>query len=54
MSAKDAKNEEKVVVVEPIDEINLSEIPKKEENKQVPVNDLVKIDGKYKNPSFKP
>ena len=54
VSAKDAKNEEKVVIVEPIDEITLSEIPQKEENKEVPVNELVKIDGKYKNPSFKP
>ena len=36
------------------DEINLSEIPKKEEKRPVPVNDLVKIDGEYKNPSFKP
>ena len=37
-----------------VDEINLSEIPKKEENKQILVNDLFKIDGEYKNPNFKP
>ena len=47
VSTKDAKdsNEEKIVVVEPIDEIILSEIQKKEEIKQVFVNHLFKIDG---------
>ena len=45
---------EKVIAVDPIDEIDLSEIPKKDNIKEVPVNELVKIDGIYKNPSFKP
>ena len=45
---KDAKdsNEEKIVVVEPIDDINLSEIPKKEGNSPIP-----RLDGVYESES---